>query len=140
MRVVLDTNVIVSAIFWHSKPHSILELIRSQQLEGWTSEALLAELLEVLSRNKFSSRLAVIGTSPQDIVEGLRALLQVVVVDDVARVVESDPDDDYVIACATAAQVDCIISGDTDLLTLKTHAGIPILSAAEFLEQLPGTP
>lgn len=57
MRVVLDTNVIVSAIFWHSKPHSILELIRSQQLEGWTSEALLAELLEVLSRNKFSSRL-----------------------------------------------------------------------------------
>jgi putative PIN family toxin of toxin-antitoxin system len=50
--------------------------------------------------------------------------------------VSRDPDDDAVLALAVAAQPDLIISGDADLLTLGSHAGIPIVTPAEALARL----
>lgn len=47
--------------------------------------------------------------------------------------VVADPDDDAVLACALAAQAEAIVSGDSDLLSLKSFQGIPILTAAELL-------
>jgi predicted nucleic acid-binding protein len=47
-----------------------------------------------------------------------------------------DPDDVHVLACAAAAQADAIVSGDKDLLDLKTFAGIPIINAADALRRL----
>ena len=48
----------------------------------------------------------------------------------------ADPDDDHVLACALAAQADLVISGDSDLLNLKSFQGIPIVDAAEALERV----
>jgi len=53
--------------------------------------------------------------------------------DTVPRVVPDDVDDDQVIAAAVAAQADLIVSGDRDLLTLGTHQGISIVSAADAI-------
>lgn len=52
-----------------------------------------------------------------------------------AKPVCRDPDDDAVLACAKAAQVDWIVSGDQDLLVLQRFEGIPIVTAAHALEQ-----
>ena len=52
---------------------------------------------------------------------------------EVPRVVPNDPDDDHVIAAARAAHADCIVSGDSDLLSLGGSQGIRILTAAGFL-------
>ena len=62
---------------------------------------------------------------------------RIVVPATIAPVMRSDPDDDHVLACALAAQADLIVSGDTDLLNLKTYQGIPIVNAAEALKRLP---
>jgi len=55
----------------------------------------------------------------------------------IAPVVLADPDDDHVLACALAAKADLIVSGDSDLLKLKTYRGIAIVGAAEALTRLP---
>ncbi len=54
----------------------------------------------------------------------------------IAPVIRSDPDDDHVLACALAAQADLIVSGDTDLLNLKTYQSISIVSTAEALRRI----
>lgn len=52
--------------------------------------------------------------------------------------ISRDPDDDHVLACALAAKADLIVSGDRDLLTLKSFREIPIVTAAETVQALGG--
>ncbi len=99
-----------------------------------SSAVLLAELFDVHSRERFSARLAQAGLSPLIIVRELRRLAHMVAPGNVPRVIESDPDDDHVIACAVAAQADLIVSGDRHLHSLGgQYEGIGIVSPAEAL-------
>lgn len=68
MRIILDTNTVISGLFWRGKPFEVLELVRSGKVEVYTSEAMLEELLDVLQRPKFSGRLALLESSPQEVV------------------------------------------------------------------------
>ena len=102
-----------------------------------TSEVLLAEWLEVLSRAKFDARLGQAGLIPQGIVDDLRRIVIVVAPADTPRVVPTDPNDDHVIAAAIAGTADLIASGDKrDLLPLGSFQGIPIVTAREAVERL----
>jgi uncharacterized protein len=103
-----------------------------------TSEILLAELLVVLSRSKFSERLAFAGITPTGIVDELRHLAVVVSTPATPpRMVPADPDDDHVIAAAIAGLADLIASGDKrDLLPLGSCQGIPIVTARVAVERI----
>lgn len=99
-----------------------------------SSTVLLAELFEVLSRNKFSTRLALAGLTPFCIVREIRHMAHMVVPDNVPRVIENDPDDDHVIACAVVAQADFIVSGDKHLHSIGgQYLGIRIVRPTEAL-------
>ena len=63
-------------------------------------------------------------------------LAQVIAPAQIRRVVAKDVDDDAVLACALAAQADCIVSGDAHLLNLKHYQGMPIIDPAEALRVL----
>ncbi|MEO7557674.1 MAG: putative toxin-antitoxin system toxin component, PIN family [Gammaproteobacteria bacterium] len=119
MRVVLDTNTLVSSIISAGgPPRHLLDAARTQVFELYSSATLLAELHDVLSREKFATRLAEAGLTPQGIVRELRRMAYMVVPPSVPRVIENDPDDDHVLACAVAAQADLIVSGDKHLHSL----------------------
>jgi putative toxin-antitoxin system toxin component, PIN family len=136
MGIILDTNTVISGLFWRGKPFEVLELIRSGKVEVYTSQAMLEELLDVLQRPKFSKKLALLESSPQKMVNSWISWVEVVEVAEVEKVVISDPDDDKIIACAKLANADFIISGDTDLLNIKAEVTIPIVSAGEFMDIL----
>ena len=136
MRAVADTNVVVSGLLWHGPSRQILDAARSGAVELFTSAALLAELEEVLSREKFLERLKRAQVQPRDLVTGYAVLAAVIRPAAIAPVVLRDPDDDAVISCAVAARAHAIVSGDDDLLTLKRHGEIEILKAAEFLAKI----
>ena len=136
VRIVLDTNTIISGLLSPGGlPRQLLDKARSQQFDLCSSTVLMAELLDVLSREKFASRLVQAGIFPLDIVRDLRRLSSICIPTNVPRVIANDPDDDHVLACAVMAQADLIISGDKHLLGLGgQYQGIRILNAAEAMQ------
>lgn len=135
MRVVADTNVIVSAMLWIGSPHQILVASENARLTLCTSPALLRELTGVLSRPKFSSRLRALQVSGPELTAGYARLARLVNPQRVMRVVAEDPADDEVLACALAARAHYIVSGDVDLLRLRSYRGMAILSPRSFVQQ-----
>lgn len=140
MRVVLDTNTLVSALLSpHGPPRRLLDDARAQVFELCSSPVLMAELLDVVSREKFAQRLAAAGLAPLGIVGEIRRLATMATPADVPRVVANDADDDHVLACALAAQADLILSGDRHLLGLGGHyQGIAIMSPAQAVQRIAG--
>jgi putative PIN family toxin of toxin-antitoxin system len=137
LRLVLDTNLLVSGLIGTGLPRRLIDGAKVGEFELCTSEVLLAEPLEVLSRDKFATRLSQAGLTPEGVVDDLRRLAVVVSPSDVPKVVLTDPDDDHVIAAAITGQADLIASGDKrDLLPISSFQGIPIITAREVVERL----
>ena len=138
VRAVVDTNVLLSGLFWRGRPHVLMEQLRAGTLTLISSPALLVELAEVMSRPKFQLILARSNTDPEQTLGELRRLAEIIDPPPLPAPVSRDPSDDEVLALAAASQADLIITGDADLLTLGSHAGIPIIDAAEALTRITG--
>ena len=140
MRVVLDTNTLVSGVISPGgPPRRLLDGVRTQTFELCSSATLLAERLDVLLREKFAKRLSAACLSAQSIVAELRRLAYRVAPLTVPRVIEHDADDDHVLACALTGQVDMIVSGDRHLLSLGGYyQGIPIVTSAQVVQHIDG--
>ena len=138
MRIVLDTNVVFSALLWRGTPYRLLEAIgqrSSSQL--YSSTALLEELTDVLTRPSAIKRLALIEKTAATVLADYVELIELVAPTTVPRVVPGDVDDDQVIAAAVAAQANLIVSGDRKhLLPLGSHAGIAIVYVAQALRRI----
>jgi putative PIN family toxin of toxin-antitoxin system len=135
VRIVLDTNVVLSALLWRGTPYRLLEAIQqhsSSQL--FSSTALLEELTDVLTRPSATKRLALIEKTAATVLADYVEVIELVTPTTVPRVVPGDIDDDQVIAAAVAAKANLIVSGDRKhLLPLGSHAGITIVDVAEAL-------
>lgn len=132
-KVVLDTNVYLSALLRGGKPEIILRLSHNpfNLFELYTSLAILQELDRVL-REKFL-------WSPRDSEQVIRRLSDWA---DVVRTTKSisaipgDESDNRILECAVKAKADIIVSGDAHLLNLKEYKGIRLLKPAQFLALL----
>jgi putative PIN family toxin of toxin-antitoxin system len=130
VRIVLDTNIVVSALLWRGAAYRLFELIRQQErAQLFASSAMLVELGEVLTRSAHSNRLALIGRSAREVLAGYAAAVELVIPAEIPSVITADPDDDEVLAAAAGA--DIIVTGDRHLLAVGRHENILIVEAAE---------
>ena len=138
MRIVLDTNVVPSALLWRGTPHHLLAAIgQRSSIQLYSSTALLEELADVLTRPSATKRLALIGQSAREVLADYVEAIELVEPSSVPRVVLGDVDDDQVIAAAVAARADLIVSGDRKhLLPLGSHQGMGIIDATEALRRI----
>jgi len=104
MNIVLDTNTVISGLFWKGAPRQVLDLARSGVIRLFTSPELLAELADVLGREKFGQRLEQAGVTADDLVYGYIALTHTIRPAKIKPVILADPNDDKVLACAKAAK------------------------------------
>ena len=138
MRVVLDTNVVVSALVWGGSPFRLLQLAAAGEIELYSSPALLTELAEVLARQPLRSRLHEKRSSVEQALALYGELVIEVSPRAVPRVVPRDADDDQVIAAALAARADLIVTGDADLLSLVRFNTISIVTPAQAVQRIGG--
>ena len=128
MRVVLDTNIFVSGIFWGGIPNQILESWVSEKFDLLLSEEILKEYERVLY--KISK-----GKKDQLVNQWLLFIAENSLIVNVKKrfKLSIDPDDDKFIECAVAGSAKYIVSGDSHLLDLKNVMNIEIVLASDFV-------
>ena len=134
MAIVLDTNVIVSALLSPAgHPAEIINLWEAGKIEVVTSPPLLIELDRVLQYPRVQKHLK---RSQSDVDAFLRQLKKIAIIVErqvTLAIIKEDPADNRVLECAVAGEASSIISGNAHLLKVKAYKGIVILKPAEFL-------
>ncbi len=139
MRIVLDTNVIISAYLFGGRLLELLRLARQGTVEVLTSGEALAELLGVLHTDKFRRRLGELAMTPEDVLSDFSEVavpLGSVAMTETCR----DADDNLFIGIALAGEAKFVLSGDKDLLDCSAQSPVPILRVSDFLALLQGLP
>jgi uncharacterized protein len=136
VKVVLDTNILISALIWGGLPAQLIQAAVDEKITLYTSPQLLSELREVINRPHLAARLLAKQSSAAQALMFYQGLAISVSPLNTPRVVPTDADDDHVVAAAVAARANIIVSGDSDLLNLGAHQGIKILAPAMALHQL----
>jgi len=129
ITAVFDTNILFSATAWRGNPFECVERARAGEIQAVTCPELMDELAQKLELK--------LGFSPEQSVETLAdylGFLRMVSIPKVLDAVPRDPDDNMVLECAIEGKAQYIVTGDTDLLVLKTFREIQIVRASDFLK------
>ena len=129
MRIVLDTNVLISAILFGGVPREILNRCIRGEPRLVLSDTLLDELRGVLRRPRFGLS----AHTVQGIVAELAGICDLVTPVTVVSAVADDPSDNAVLECAVDGHADHVVSGDAHLLRLGSYRKIPIVDARQYL-------
>jgi len=130
-RVVLDTNVLVSALLFKGALSRLVELWRKGKIIPVISRETFEELTTVLQYPKFSlSKDEIKSVVEHEILPYFEIIEVVKAVKGVCR----DPEDDKFLSCAVSSSADYIVSGDKDLSDLKRYKSIKIVTASDFLK------
>ena len=130
LKVVIDTNILVSAIAFGGKPAEVLLLVTQEKIQAVTSSVLLTELEEALIKILDLSE-GNVQFALEEIKDEFR-----IVQPRIAIKASRDEDDNRVIEAALEGNCNYIITGDKDLLDLKTFKNIKIVTADQFLNTL----
>jgi uncharacterized protein len=126
MKIFIDTNVLIAAFISHGACNELFKHCMTNH-NVYTSDFVLSELARTLA-NKFKY-------PADEIAQAQKIILSGATITDEASLqhpVSKDKDDDHIIAAAIKAEVDCLLSGDSDLLSLKKIQKITILSPRDF--------
>jgi putative PIN family toxin of toxin-antitoxin system len=130
-KVVIDTNIFISAFGWKGKPKKILKLVEEGKIKNFTSLAIIEEIKRVTSYK----RLRFPNDLQAEIIEFIYFYSEMVTPKKKLDVIKEDTNDNKFLECAVEAKAKYIISGDKHLLNLKAFGGIEILTADDFLRQ-----
>lgn len=129
IRIVPDTNVIVSALVFGGVPRGVLELAEAGRCQLFYSEPIQTEVRRVLAE-KFEWPQAML----QHVLPVIWSMGTLVAPRTTLNVVRADPDDNRILECAVEAAAHVVVSGDHHLLALQNYKSIPIVTPRRFLE------
>jgi putative PIN family toxin of toxin-antitoxin system len=127
-KIVIDTNIYISAVFWGGKPREVVDLGRSGQISIFTSLEIEQEILQ-----KLKTKFRLSDEESAQILLDFSTFTNPVKIFRRIKVIHDDPDDNKFIECALSSMAEFIVSGDKHLLRLEHYKGIKILKASEFL-------
>ncbi len=130
MRIVVDTNVLISGVFFGGFPRKILESIVEKTLTACATAEIIEEYQEIVQEMIDRKQ----GHINRQLLTPLVQALEIVEPQTFVEL-SRDPDDDKFLGCAKDAKAMYIVSGDRDLLVLQEFEGIEIITAKEFCER-----
>lgn len=131
MRIVIDTNVIASALFFGGSPYQLLRYIMEARVDVVASKEIVDEYEEIVLRLK-QKHPAISTRIP---LQELLARFEIIRVTSAIHI-SCDPDDDKFISCAIDGKCLYIVSGDRDLLSIGNYGDIEILTVVDFLNRM----
>lgn len=132
MKIVLDTNVFISGIFFSGPPAQILKAWKEQKIQIVLSKEILDEYQRVAG--ELSAKFPSVDIEP--IIELLTIYGEVFETAGISVTVCEDPDDNMFLECAIASNSKIIISGDNHLLKISGYQGIDVLKPREFIDNV----
>lgn len=135
IRIVADTNVLISALIWKGKLEKFSDLVNNRQVILCFSPETLAELQRVLTYEHIARKIHEDQIDPESIIDQLIAKSLIVYPKRAVQIITADPSDNRFLECALKARAKAIISGDNHLLQIKEFGRIPILTPAQFLNR-----
>jgi len=137
LKVVLDTNVLVSALLSSEGiPNQVLRQAK-QNYQLFISQEILEEARDALLKPRIQRKIMLSEDRIQAFLSSIQRVAIVLINLPSIQVIEEDPDDNMILACALNVQADYLVSGDVHLRKLESYKGIRIVSPAEFLAILP---
>ncbi|MBN2541920.1 putative toxin-antitoxin system toxin component, PIN family [bacterium] len=130
IKVVPDTNVLISAIVFGGNPRNILGLAIEGKIQFAVSEFILNETKQVLIGKKFKYQSAI----PNLVIDEIRVLSDVVVPCKKIHLIKKDIYDNFILECAIESKADFVITGDSHLLDLTEYRNVKILTPSDFLK------
>jgi uncharacterized protein len=131
MRIVVDTNVFVSGVFFSGPPYTILDAWRRGIVQIVASSEIVDEYRRV--GKELAQQFSPVNLEP--VLDLLAAAAITVQSCPLPQTVCRDPDDDKFLACAIAGKVRHVVSGDKALLATSGYAGITVLSPRQFVDK-----
>ena len=135
MKVLLDTNIWISALIWGGQVSPILLLAEETRLTLIISDPIFNELSTVIRYKKLQRKIRSAGATPDTLLEIVQTLTELHPAASVTVPELRDPKDAIILGTAIASNADVIVTGDQDLLVLTEFSGIPILTPQDFLRQ-----
>ena len=135
IKVVLDTNVLISAFLWQKDVKEIFDLAKENKIQICVTKEILDEFYRVLNYPEFSSRLKLIDKTPEEIINEFLEIVKFYPSKKFKTVIiKEDPTDDKFLSAALSSSALFVISGNKHLLKLREFKGISIVSPKEFLK------
>lgn len=134
MRIVFDTNVLLSAFLWQKGLKRIYQEISTGRIIPCFTQTTWTEFLNVFSYKKFEKQLLKIEVAPEEIIKLISSRSYFIISHLQIREIKEDPSDNQILVCALSCGASFIVSGDKHLLKLKQFQNIPILSPKQFLK------
>lgn len=135
MKLVLDTNTIISGFLWEGNESRLLEKIEKEKnINLFLTEDILEEITDVITRKEFVELLQKAKLTPEDILTKITSAAKIIEPIEKVDVIKEDPDDNKFLDCGISCGADYIISGDKHLLKVKECRGIPIIRTSKILE------
>lgn len=136
MKVVLDTNVLISVFIWRGKMQKLFNYLKERKISICLIDKTFQELQKVLRYPRIKRKLEMNGLALQEIEEAVLEISGIYQKYPLLKIVKEDPQDNFFLSCAVAANAKYIVSGDRHLLTLKKFCNIKIITPAKFIELL----
>ncbi len=135
-EAVFDTNVLISGVLWRGIPFLLLSMAEAGNLTIYSSEDIMSEIRRVLHYPKLRKYIDRKRTSPEELFQKIESLCTLIRVDERVFGVCSDRDDEKFLSCAISACVNILVSGDSDLLSMKQYQTVNIMKAEKFYSTL----
>lgn len=136
MRIVFDTNVLISAFLWQGQLKPIYNLIRGNHLTPCFNQDTWNEFLRVLRYRKLEKQLLKISVTTNEIIDLISSRYYFIPINyPRISVIKNDPSDNNLLSAAIATRANLVVSGDQHLLKLESFHNIPILTPRQFLNR-----
>ncbi|MDD5650338.1 MAG: putative toxin-antitoxin system toxin component, PIN family [Candidatus Nanoarchaeia archaeon] len=135
MRVVLDTNIWLSAIFWSGEANKLINIIKTKKIDLIITKKILLEIIDVLNKeSKFQKFIEDRNMAVKDLIRTILSISEMVISNSELDIIKEHISDNKILESTIDGKVNYLISYDNHLLKLKEYKNIKIIKPEEFLE------